>query len=100
MTATAHFIERVAERIGPEVDGVFLARGIVWAIQNGRTDLVEFVARLSLDGRRLFRLRVPHRGVFYAVVNTDAMRCVTVMAPGLWVRRHDRASIKMEDLDL
>ena len=78
---TQHWRDRVQERIG-NVDPALLAKGIVWAIQNNRTDLVEFMERLSKSGKRLFRFRVPDGRLFCVVVNTDTMALITCLSEG------------------
>lgn len=82
MVATKHFTRRVAQRIGPDVDAAALAQHIVEAVQDGRSHEAMFVARVSRGGKRLFRFRVPQRGVFYALVDTNHMACITVLPPG------------------
>ena len=100
MTATQHFRQRVAERIGPDVDADTLAAAIVTAIRRERTDLVTFVARINRDGLRLFRFRTPQGRAFYAAVNTVDMACVTVMPPGFVVPRQGKGRITLRDVDL
>lgn len=100
MTATTHFAKRVAERIGPEVNAAQLAFGIVSDIRDERGDLVEFVARVNKQGLRLFRFRVPCRGVFYALVDTSSMVCVTVLPPGFTVPCQGKGRIKLKETDL
>jgi hypothetical protein len=78
---TQHWRDRVQERIG-NVDPATLAEGIIWAIENNRTDLVEFVGRLGKTGKRLFRFRVPDGRSFCAVINTDTMALVTCLSEG------------------
>ena len=100
MTCTAHFAKRVASRVGPEVNPDQLAFGIVEAIKTGRSDLIEFVSRVNKKGLRLFRFRVPQRGVFYALVDTSEMVCVTVLPPGFIVPRQGKGRIKLRETDL
>jgi hypothetical protein len=95
MNATNHFIERVAERIGPHVDARALARWIVDAIRKDRTDLVEYVSRVSRDGKRVFRFRLRDE-VFFVLVDTQNMQCVTVFRPGFAVGREGRSKIILE----
>ena len=82
LIVTAHFRLRVAQRIGPEIDADFLAKGIMWAIDTGREDVVEFVGRVSKCGKRVFRFRLPDRRQFFAMVNTETRVFVTVLVPG------------------
>lgn len=97
MSATAHFIARVRERVGPHVDPIEIADGIIWAIQSGRDDLVEYVGRVSRDGKRLFRFRVPDGRYFYALVSTAHSRCVTILPPGYRVQREGKGAIYLRE---
>lgn len=81
MAATYHFRRRVGERIG-NVDADTLADGIFWAIDNGRADLVEYVCRVTREGMRVFRFRVPDGRVFLALIDTEKRSAVTVFPPG------------------
>ncbi len=81
-----HWHERVNERIG-NVDPDELAQGIVWAIENDRTDLVRAVARVSRTGRRVFRFKTPDGRVFFALVDTNDMKPITVFPPDYTVNR-------------
>jgi hypothetical protein len=100
MSATTHFIGRVAERIGAAVDPRVLADGIVWAIRQERDDIVEFVTRVDRRGCRIFRFRVPDGRQFYALVNTDEMRCITVLPPGFTVPRQGKSRMKLKETDI
>lgn len=99
--ATAHWIQRVQERVENPPDPVVLARGIIWAIQAERHDLVEFVARTNRNGQRLFRFRVPSSGkMYYALVDTEKMVCVTVLKPGMAAGRIGKGPLKLTGDDL
>ena len=102
MTACSeHFAARVRDRIGDSVDAVHLAEGIIWAIQNARTDTVRFVCRTNRRGMRLFRFRaVPGGRYFYALVNTEAMVCVTVLPSGFQVGRQGKKPLELKDYQL
>lgn len=98
-TCNAHFARRVRERIGASPDPRHLADGIIWAIENHRTDLVQFVSRTDKKGLRLFRFRVPPRGrVYYALVDTETMTCITVMPPGFAVGRQGKTHLELKDI--
>ena len=97
MTATNHFRRRVAERVGPDVDPVLLAERIVADIHNG---VAEFIGRISRDGKRLFRVRVTGHGLFYAMVNTRTMSCITIMPPGFRPPRQGGGFIELRGDDL
>jgi hypothetical protein len=96
--ATEHFRQRVRERIGGDIDPDFLALGIVWAIDNDRRDLVQYVGRVTKQGLRAFRFRVPGGRRFVALVNTTEKRCITVLRAEGQLMRHHRAGgpISME----
>ena len=95
---TVHFARRVRERIGVGPDPQYLAEGIIWAIENARTDLVQFVCRTDKKGLRLFRFRVPDTGRgFYALVDTESMTCITVMPPGFVVGRQGKTHLELKD---
>lgn len=93
--ATWHFVRRVEERVGRDVDPAVLARSIIWAIGQARDDLVQFVCRTDKKGLRLFRFRIPKIGTFYALVNTEDMTCITVMPPGFVVGRQGKDHLKL-----
>lgn len=90
---TKHFRERVAERIGPDVDADQLAELLFLAIDTGRDDLVQFVTRISKDGRRLFKFRVLDGRVFFALLNTNERTAITVLRPDLPVSRVGKPSL-------
>lgn len=96
MTCTKHFARRVRERIGDSPDPEFLARGLIWAVQNARDDLVQFVCRTDKKGLRIFRFKVPETGrIFYALIDTEAMVCITVMPPGFRVGRQGKDHLQL-----
>jgi hypothetical protein len=99
LTATLHFIERVRQRIGPQHDAIAISRTIIEGIRLERPDMAEFVARVSRDGKRIFRFRVPDKGVFYALVDTANMTCVTVLPPGFAVNRQGKSRLKLKEID-
>lgn len=100
MSATRHFIRRAHERLGCSAhDATRIAEAVVLAIRQERRDLVEYVARVNRDGCRLFRFGYGGR-VYYALVDTDDMQCVTVMPPGFVVRRQGKAAIKLKETDI
>lgn len=99
---TAHFIARAVERMGcSRSHAEFLGRGILWAIENERWDLVQFVARASRDGRRIFRFRCTQTSrVWYALVNTKQKTCITILRPGFETGREGKSKIKLKEMDL
>lgn len=90
-----HWNERVQERIGT-VDPDVLHQGLVWAIKNDRTDLVQAIGRVSRDGKRVFKFRVPDGRVFFALVNTSNMNPMTVMPPDFTVKRQGKPPINLQ----
>lgn len=86
---TPHWEQRVKERIG-NVDPQTLWDGIIWAIENNRTDLVRFYCRVSKTGRRVFRFITPDRRYFFALVDTEKMVPLTVMPEGFKVSRQGK----------
>ena len=92
MTETVGCTEYQAREIG---------QGLVWAIEQERWDIVEFVSRVNRDGHRIFRFRhAPTKRFWYALVNTDTMVCITILRPGFQVRRQGRSKLKLEEEDL
>lgn len=96
-----HFVARAMERMGcTEDEARTLGQGLIWAFENERWDLLEYVSRLNRTGNRLFRFCwTPTKRKWYAVVNTDERVCVTVLAPGFTVKRagKDRIVLMKED---
>lgn len=97
MTASLHFKQRVAERIGPDIDADLLARSILHDVQHGIEDRVKYVGRVSRCGRRVFQVNLPERNVFYALVNTVDMACLTVLPPNFLVRREKGNTIVLNE---
>lgn len=100
-TATAHFLQRAAERMGYRAaQARELADGLVWAIEQERDDVAEFVSRVNRDGLRLFRFRAVDARLYYALVNTDTMTCISIMPPGFTVPRQGKSRLKLKDADI
>ena len=79
---TDHFSKRVQQRLHG-VSPKKLARGIVWAIEQGRIDLVRFAGRCKYENCvvRRFQFDTPDGRTFEAVVNDEThkmMKFVTV----------------------
>lgn len=98
MTATKHWTYRVRERVG-DVDAEVLATRLIEAIHAGRTDEVQFISRVNVNGGRLFRFTEAGRS-FFALIDTDNWRCVTVMPSGFTARRQGRDPIYLKESDL
>lgn len=100
MAATKHFILRAQERMGvaPE-QALELARSVIWAVRNDRRDMVEFIARVNRKGCRIFRFEAAPGRFFYALVDTDAMCCVTVLPPGFRVNREGKQAVRLKETD-
>jgi hypothetical protein len=98
---TRHFIDRAVERLGYRIpQAVELAEGLIWAIQNHRDDLAEFVARVDRQGCRLFRFRAADGRFYYALVDTEQWVCVTVLPAGFTVGRQGKSRLKLKEKDL
>ena len=91
---TAHFIKRVRERVGRDVDAVLLARHILDGLDTGDT---EFMCRVSRRGLRCFRFRSFDGRLFYALIDTDTNDCVTVLPPGFLLGRHGKTPLDLKD---
>ena len=100
MAATQHWRKRVAERIGPDVDPDTLAETLILALQQERYDLVEFVTRVNRDGQRMFRFRALNGRFYFALIDTDNHRCITVMPPGFVIARQGKPRLQLKDSDL
>lgn len=94
MIATPHFKFRVAERLG-NIDPDVLAREVVYAIERGLEDRVQFISRVSRCGRRLFRVILPGLSPFYVVLNTKTMACLTVLLEGHVVKREGMSPLTL-----
>ena len=91
--AYAHFAMRVRERLGKSVNPNILFRGIIWAIENERSDLVRFVSRVDRTGRRIFEfLPTGSKEPYYVVVDTETMTPVTIMSGEMEIYRKGRPS--------
>ena len=91
---THHWKQRVRERIG-NVDPKVLWDGIVWALENNRTDLVEYVCRVNKNGLRAFRFRTPDERFWVALVNTKDGVPVTVLSGDQSFRTHDGHTVEV-----
>jgi len=101
MAATEHFVIRAAERLGyARPQAVELAHGLVWAVQNSRSDIAEFITRVDKQGCRVFRFRALDGRCYYALIDTDSMVCVTVLPPGFAVGRQGKSKYKLREVDL
>lgn len=83
---TAHWCQRVRERVSQKTCATTLARAIFWAIDNGRDDVVVYLGRVRRDGVRAFRFRFTDGRYFVALLNLDDRRPITVLPPGRAVR--------------
>ena len=91
---TAHFIQRVAERMGEHVCARTLARHIIAGLDTGET---VFVARLGKDGRRCFSFRDFDGRLFYVLIVTEEYpTCVTVFPPGMTIGRQGKEPLTLE----
>ena len=77
---TAHWCQRVRERVGVAECPVVLARAIFWAIDHHRDDMVQYLGRVRRDGVRAFRFRTVDGRYFVALLNTSDRCPVTVLS--------------------
>ena len=85
MSATTHFKERVAQRIGPDICGQKLADEVVRAIAEGRDDFARFACKAK--NGPVYRIEIPDRGTFYVAMNEAKDTAITVLEPGGALRR-------------
>jgi hypothetical protein len=97
--ATQHFIRRVRERIGADVDAEALAAWLALGVTRSDPDVV-FVARLNRSGGRVFRFRLADGRTFYALIDTDHMNCITVLPPGFTLPREGAGRLYLKDMDV
>ena len=91
---TAHFIQRVEERMGAHMCARSIARHIIEGLDTGAT---AFVARLGRDGRRCFRFRDFEDRLFYVLIaDSDYPTCVTVFPPGMTIGRQGKEPLTLE----
>lgn len=97
-----HFVQRAVERLGcPESEAESIGHDLIWALENERWDIIQFVARVARDGRRVFRFQHAATGRFwYALIDTQTLRCITVLRPGFRVPREGKKSITLKEIDL
>lgn len=101
VTVSKHFIFRARERLAYDhAQAQELGEGLFWAIDRQREDLVEFIGRVSRDGKRLFRFRAANGRHYYALLDTESRTCVTVLPPGYTAGREGKSYIKLRDTDL
>jgi hypothetical protein len=101
VSVSEHFILRAQERLGyDKASAVELGNGLFWAIDSRRGDLALFVARVSRDGKRLFRFRATNGRCYYALLDTENRVCITVMPPGYTVGRQGKSYIRLKETDL
>jgi hypothetical protein len=91
--AYAHFARRARERLGAGFNPKSLYMGIIWAIENERSDLVRFVSRVNRTGRRIFEFVPAGSGEsFYVLVDTATMTPLTILSDEMEIGREGRSS--------
>jgi hypothetical protein len=90
--ATKHWVERVAQRVGP-VDAVALAERVGAGIDHDSPD-VAYEGRVTRCGKRCYRFALPDERVFYAIVHVERRQFITVIAPGQIIPREGRDPIR------
>jgi hypothetical protein len=96
----SHFHQRVRERLWP-VFGPIDAAALHTALrQNLRPECphVEYVCRISRDGRRLWRILMPGDRHFYALAhhNDEGVWPMTVLLPGMRIAREGKSSLRLK----
>jgi hypothetical protein len=87
LTPNKHFVQRCLERL-PNTDPVILFQGVIWAIHNGRDDLVEKVADNPHEDREIYRARTPDGIVYLPVkLNDKFMLPATVLTHEMYASR-------------
>lgn len=94
---TAHFMQRVSERLGPEVDPDSLARHILYGLDTGDT---AFVCRVNRQGLRCFRFKAFDGRTFYVLIDTEEMAIVTILPPGFRIHREGKDPVDLKEIDL
>lgn len=74
MIATAHFCDRVRERIGPDTDPHVIAQILDREIERGRSAFVAYLGREHRGRARKWRITLPDGRAFVAVVDTSRQR--------------------------
>ena len=97
--ATQHFVRRVWERVGQDVNAEALAAWLIGNVARESPDIV-FVARVSRSGGRLFRFRLGDGRAFYALIDTEQMNCITVMPPGFIVPCEGKSHLSLKELNI
>ncbi|MDB6178983.1 hypothetical protein PAF17_15940 [Paracoccus sp. Z330] len=94
MSATTHFKERVAQRIGPDVCGQALADRLVKAVAEGDEKFARFACR-SRNGP-VYRIEVEDKGTFYVAMNRLKNTAITILpAGGTLARKKGRRKKKL-----
>lgn len=75
-----HFEKRCAERIGPGVDAKHIWDVMRHEIENGSGEIVQFVARMSRSGRRLWKITI-RQGVYFVIYDHELDCPITVLDP-------------------
>lgn len=83
--ATAHWRERVRERIGPSICPERLAAALFRAIDAGDCARVAYLGRVRRDGTRAFCFALGGRA-FVALVEAQRRSAITVLGAGQSVR--------------
>ena len=101
VSVSDHFILRAQERLGyDKTQAIELGKGLFWAIDTHHSDLVRFVARVSRDGKRLFRFRAVDGRYYYALLDTENRSCVTIMPPGYTVSCEGKGRVHLKETDI
>jgi len=94
VVVTAHWRARVLERLGRGVDADALAEAIAWEIDKEGCN-VQYLGRVSRDGKRVYRFAFPKDLGGAALVKTDEVqiRFITLYESGWRISREGKKSV-------
>ena len=90
---THHWRERVAERLGRDVDAEALAGAVLWEIDH-ETGNVEYIGRVNRGGKRAYRFDFGEgrRGAAILLFTETTATFITLFEPGYRVARQGKES--------
>lgn len=95
-----HFIQRAQERLGYDRDRAMALGHILFRlIDTGQDRNIRFVARVSRDGKRIFQFTAKGARPFYALLDTEARACVTILPPGFVIGREGKTPMQLKEND-
>lgn len=82
-----HFRQRVAERLGPDVDALHLAAEIARAVLTRDYERASYVGRGDTPGTACYRIRLPDGRLGYPIVCRATGTPITILMPGFLLDR-------------